>query len=92
MLYGLKDRAIVLESLEGVPGVTSLPLVSPKLKGLSALYITFALQTSSYFQQSLFLDTHVSLAPTHVCLSVRPLVRTFGFPADQRLWSPYVKS
>ena len=40
-----------------------------------------------------FLDTHVSLAPTHVCLSVSPLVRdTFGFPANQRLWSPYVKS
>ena len=32
-----------------------------------------------------FLDTHVSLAPTHVCLSVRPSVRpsvgdTFEFP------------
>ena len=44
-----------------------------------------------------FLDTHVSLAPTHVCLSVRPSVgpsigHTFGFPICQRLWSPYVKS
>ena len=37
-----------------------------------------------------FLDTQVSLAPTHVrCPSVR---HTFGFPFCQRLWSPYMKS
>ena len=40
-----------------------------------------------------FLDTHVSLAPTHVCLFVRKSVGdSFGFPICQRLWSPYVKS
>ena len=36
-----------------------------------------------------FLDTQVSLAPTHVRLSVD---HTFGFTIRQRLWSPYVKS
>ena len=42
---------------------------------------------------SLFLDTHVSLAPTHVSPSVRPSVRnTFEFPFYQRLWLLYVKS
>ena len=36
-----------------------------------------------------FLDMRVSLAPTHVSPSVRRLVlRTFGFPFCQRLWSP----
>ena len=36
----LKDTVIVLESFQGVPGVrlASLPLVSTKLKGLSALH------------------------------------------------------
>ena len=38
-----------------------------------------------------FLDTHVSLAPTHVCLSVRPKVRP-SFPFYQRVWLLYVKS
>ena len=41
----------------------------------------------------LFLDTQVSLAPTHVCLSVSKSVgHTFGFLICQRLWPPYVKS
>ena len=48
---------------------------------------------NSYLFLLEFLDTHVSLAPTHVCLSVGWLVGdTFGFPACQPLWSPYVKS
>ena len=37
----------------------------------------------------MFLDTHVSLAPTHLSLSVRD---TFEFPFYQCLWSLYVKS
>ena len=38
---------------------------------------------------SLFLDTQVSLAPTHLrCPSVR---HTFEFPFYQRLWLLYVK-
>ena len=48
-----------------------------------------------------FLDTHVSLAPTHVCLSARPSVgpsvgqsvgHTFEFPFFQRPWLLDVKS
>ena len=39
-----------------------------------------------------FLDTHVSLAPTHVCPSVRWSVgNTFEFPFYQRLWLLFVK-
>ena len=44
-----------------------------------------------------FLDTHVSLAPTHVRPSVGPSIRpsvpdTFEFPFYQRLWLLYVKN
>ena len=56
--------------------------------------LSFAQSENLYLE---FLDTHLSLAPTHVRPSVRPLVRplvrdTFGFPICQRLWSPYVKN
>ena len=48
-------------------------------------------------KQQFFLDTQMSLAPTHVrCKSVRPSVRPSVILSDflfcQRLWSPYVKN
>ena len=44
-----------------------------------------------------YLFRHTRVSSTYPCLSVRPSVGpsigdTFGFPACQRLWSPYVKS
>ena len=55
--------------------------------------VQICLYTWKVFTKTTFLDAQASLAPTHVCLSVRWLVgHTFEFPYYQSLWLLYVKS